>query len=84
MDTKIVWMISVYAEKYDGFNKVVGHWPLSRDAATLTEAKEMGYEWLEKNRPNSEGWCNYSVNPLPVYKEDMERLKAEGKETNYP
>lgn len=79
MDKPIVWMISVYAQKQDGFNITVGHWPLSREAVTVAEAKGLGYEWLEEYKPRSEGWSNYSVNPLPVYKEDEARLKAEGK-----
>lgn len=80
MDKPIVWMISVYAQKQDGFNTIVSHYPISREAISATEAKGMGYEWLEKYKPRSEGWGNYSANALPVYKEDEARLLAEGKE----
>lgn len=78
---KIIWAISAYAQKQDGFNVTVSHWPLSREAASAAEAKGLALEWLEDKRPRSEGWGNYSVNVCPVFINDHERLTKEGRPT---
>jgi hypothetical protein len=79
VDDKIVWMISAYAQKQNGFNCTVGHWPLSREAYSVAEAKGLALEWLEEHKPHSDGWQNYSINACPVFTNDHNRLVAEGR-----
>lgn len=80
MSEKITWMISVYCQKQDGFNIIVDHLPISRDAYSAAEAKGLGLDWLEEHRPSRE-WGGYSVRVCPVYQEDSDKLKNAGEPT---